>query len=64
MVANKFLFLSLPVQFQSQEDELENIDGTKELELKRTIVTKAPDRNRDLQNADEYQRNKNLNMND
>lgn len=64
MVANKFLFLSLPVQFQSQEDELENIDGTKELELKRTIVTKAPDRNRDWQNADEYQRNKNLNMYD
>ena len=64
MVANKFLFLSLPVQFQSQDDELENIDGTKELELKRTIVTKAPDRNRDWQNADEYQRNKNLNMND
>ena len=64
MVANKFLFLSLPVQFQSQEDELENIDGTKELELKRTIVTKAPDRNSDWQNADEYQRNKNLNMYD
>ena len=64
MVANKFLFLSRPVQFQSQEDELENIDGTKELELKRTIVTKAPDRNRDWQNADEYQRNKNLNLND
>ena len=64
MVANKFLFLSLPVQFQSQEDELENIDSTKELELKRTIVTKAPDRNSDWQNADEYQRNKNLNMYD
>ena len=49
-----------PVEFESQEDELEDVDSAEELELEGPVVSEAPDADGDGQDTDEDQRHKNL----
>ena len=47
----------LLVEFQSEEYELQYVDGTEELQLERPVVPDAPNANGNADDGDEYERN-------
>ena len=48
-----FSILSIPVEFEGEKDELEDVDGAEELELEGAVVPHAPYAHRHRHHADE-----------